>query len=97
MKKHLSKKTLWQSLLSIIALGIIFILAVGSLYGIFLGVNADQTKRDVGGGMVEVEIEYTQWLGGTETYSGREDEYGRRKGSGPENGIMRRELRVRKK
>ncbi len=80
MTKHLSKKTFWQSLLSIIALGIIFILAVGSLYGLAFGVNAEQTKKDVGGGMVEVEIEYTQWLGGTETYSGREDEYGRRQG-----------------
>lgn len=79
MKKHLSKKTLWQSLLSIIALGIIFILAVGSLDSL-LGSSARQTKRDIGGGMVQKTIEYTQWPGGSETYRGKEDEYGRRQG-----------------
>ncbi len=79
MKKHLSKKTLWQSLLSIIALGIIFILAVGSL-DFILGSSARQTKTDVGGGMVQTYIVYTHWPGGSDTYIGKEDEYGRRQG-----------------
>lgn len=75
MKKHLSKKTLWQSLLSIIALGIIFILAVGTG-----GASAKQTKKDVGGGKVEKKIVYTHWPSGSDTYTGKEDGYGRRQG-----------------
>jgi len=75
MKKHLSKKTLWQSLLSIIALGIIILFALGSV-----GQSAKQTKKDVGGGMVEKKIVYTSWPSGSDTYTGREDAYGRRQG-----------------
>ena len=79
MKKHLSKKALWQSLLSVIAFGIFFILAAGSIESL-LGSSARQTKTDVGGGMVRKSITYTHWPGGSDTYTGKEDEYGRRQG-----------------
>lgn len=79
MKKHLSKKTLWLSLLSILALGFVFILAVGSIEDL-LGSSAEQTKKDIGGGMVQKSITYTHWPGGSDTYRGKEDEYGRRQG-----------------
>jgi hypothetical protein len=76
MKKHLSKKTLWQSLLSAIALGITILIAVGSL-----GASAKETKKDLGGGRVEKTIEYTFVDGATEIFTGIEDEYGIRNGS----------------
>ena len=75
MKKHLTNKLLWQSLLSTIVLGTIIIIAVGSL-----GASAEETKKDLGGGMIEKTIVYTFWDGGTETYTGKENEHGIRNG-----------------
>jgi hypothetical protein len=75
MKKHLSKKTLWQSLLSAIALGITILIAVGSL-----GANAKETKKDLGGGWIEKTIDYVFVDGYSDIYTGKEDGYGIRQG-----------------
>jgi hypothetical protein len=75
MKKHLSNKLLWQSLLSSIVLGIIIIIAVGSL-----GASAEETKKDIGGGFIEKTIVYTFVDGVKDIYTGKEDGYGVRQG-----------------
>ncbi len=75
MKNHLSNKLLWQSLLSAIVLGIIILIAVGSL-----GARAKETKKDLGGGWIEKTIDYVFVDGYKDIYTGKEDGYGIRQG-----------------
>lgn len=75
MKKYLSKKLLWQSLLSVMALGIFILLATGSL-GSFGGPNV--TLEKYGDGLYrETTLYATESYTYVTTYDGNRDEYGR--------------------
>jgi hypothetical protein len=74
MKKHLTKKALWQSLLSVITLGFFILLALGSV----LDKWAEYEVEDLGNGM----LKETDHLGNSETtsYMGRRNDKGRWQG-----------------
>jgi hypothetical protein len=69
MKKHLTKKTFWQSVVSVIAAGIFILLAAGSGMGLF---SID--VKHLGNGNYE---ENENFLGDTKTTRGRIDDKGR--------------------
>lgn len=69
MKKHLHKKTLWQSLLSVVVFGVFVYFAVGSLGGI------SQQTTHLGNGVYETAKIYSD--GKEEILTGKVDEDGR--------------------
>ncbi len=75
MKKQLSKKTFWQSVWSVVVLGILFILAVGSLES-----KTTTSKRDLGGKVVETTIDFNDNDDKKKIYTGVEDDWGVRNG-----------------
>jgi len=69
MKTNWNKTTIWQTVLSVLVLGIFIALAAGSIFG------TSQQKKDLGNGIFEVSKYYGDGRG--EIITGPTDRYGR--------------------